>query len=454
MPIKIKTTDGRLRYDNVPEGTDGIVPYKKNGLLISESVFSYDETKDILIVGGVKITGGATLPSSPAEGTLFFHTPTGRKILTVYANSVWNSIISFGTMTVYVDGASGSDSADKGTGTGSNAFATIQYAINQIPSLVGGNVTVNIAAGTYAENVILRDKNYTGNYTITLQGTLTQLDSLTSSASTQGTGATQGTVVRSSGTWTSNQRQHKLVRFTSGTNNGVTRLIDSNNTTTLTIVERWSGGAPATDTFVVEDWAVDINPTSGAPLLVFGQPGVTLKDIKFTGDSSNFGLTVTGAGAQANITNCHFYSGAQATGLGRATFTCCYFEWANTTVTRCVWILDFAYGYLSRSKVNHPTPATAIYGVSVSGNSQFYFRDGSIIAATSLASGSNGIYMESGSVGDAYTTPSHNKITNWGTGIRILSVSALSFTLSGTYITHSGNTTNTSADGASGGYLP
>jgi len=63
--------------------------------------------------------------------------------------------------TWYVDGALGTDDGTHGIGTGSSAFKTIQYAIND-PRVENGD-TINVAAGTYNENVVI-------NKSLTLRG--------------------------------------------------------------------------------------------------------------------------------------------------------------------------------------------------------------------------------------------------------------------------------------------
>lgn len=57
------------------------------------------------------------------------------------------------TTNYYVDVTNGSDSPEKGGSPKTGAFKTIQYAINQLKKLNVGNITINIAAGTYNENV-------------------------------------------------------------------------------------------------------------------------------------------------------------------------------------------------------------------------------------------------------------------------------------------------------------
>ena len=66
------------------------------------------------------------------------------KVLYLYEQK-WVPIISFGALTLYVDVGSGSDASGKGFSSGSGATATIQYAVDLIPAICGGNVIVNIA---------------------------------------------------------------------------------------------------------------------------------------------------------------------------------------------------------------------------------------------------------------------------------------------------------------------
>ncbi len=73
------------------------------------------------------------MPTSPVTGQWFLHTPTGRKILYQYDGSAWQPIHSLGTVVIYVDKTDGTDDLNHGTGTDSNAFATVQYALNMLP---------------------------------------------------------------------------------------------------------------------------------------------------------------------------------------------------------------------------------------------------------------------------------------------------------------------------------
>ena len=153
---------------------------------------------------------GATVPAAPTTGQWFLHTPTGRKVLMMYSDSNWIPIISIGSMTMYVniDGSTQhDDNIDLGYDT-NNTFDTIQYAIDQIPGLVGGNVVIYIddgeaATNIYDETVTVRGKAFTGDYTISIYGNLISQKSGTTdndaANNVQGTDWTYGIVYDSGG---------------------------------------------------------------------------------------------------------------------------------------------------------------------------------------------------------------------------------------------------------------
>jgi hypothetical protein len=57
------------------------------------------------------------------------------------------------SMTLYVDGTNGADNNDGSLG---KPFKTIQQAINSLPQMINHAVTINVAAGTYAEDVVVK----------------------------------------------------------------------------------------------------------------------------------------------------------------------------------------------------------------------------------------------------------------------------------------------------------
>ena len=139
---------------------------------------------------------GSTLPSAPTTGQWFLHTPTGRSILMQYTGTAWQPIMSFGAMAVYVDKTEGTDDAEHGTAADASAFKTIQYAVDMIPPLFSGNISIYVNDESYGEAVVVRGKAPTGNYTISVYGTLTALATGIATSKTQGTGATQGSLTR------------------------------------------------------------------------------------------------------------------------------------------------------------------------------------------------------------------------------------------------------------------
>ena len=183
---------------------------------------------------------GSTLPTSPATGQWFLHTPTGRKVLMMYDGSNWQPIISFGAMTLYVNGASGSDSPDKGWGSGANAFATPDYAVSMIPVQYGGNVTIALASGTYS-SIILRGKYPTGNYGIGINGTMQTDYSGTVSSGTTGSAENYATLTVSGASWAPNQWVGYLAYY-----NSEYRVIYSNTADTITVVGYYSSTPSST----------------------------------------------------------------------------------------------------------------------------------------------------------------------------------------------------------------
>lgn len=111
-----------------------------------------------------------TLPGGAALGDCFVLNTTGRTVQMTYNGTNWLPSINFGKMTLYVNSTNGTNNETQGTGVGTAAFKTIQYAIDQIPPVNMGSIVINIAGGTYQEPVVIQGKGYTGAYTISLVG--------------------------------------------------------------------------------------------------------------------------------------------------------------------------------------------------------------------------------------------------------------------------------------------
>ncbi|GAW28164.1 hypothetical protein ULO1_07340, partial [Carboxydocella sp. ULO1] len=90
----------------------------------------------------------ASFTPSPHKST---HASGGTDVLTPADIGAANTTTA--DMTLYVDAVNGNDN---NPGTQTQPLQTIQAAVNKIPAIVKHTVTINIAAGTYSENVIIK----------------------------------------------------------------------------------------------------------------------------------------------------------------------------------------------------------------------------------------------------------------------------------------------------------
>ena len=434
----------------ISELTEKTTPIGADLLAIVDTEASPDETKKVtlsnLLQSGVTVcvTSGTSIPASPSTGEGWYNTNLG--VLFRYSGSAWTAVQSFGAITFYVDGASGTDDLEHGHASGASAFATNQYAIDQIPGLNGGNVSLNISGNTYTEDLVVEGKNVMGNYTLTMTGTLQDAGDGTltcTTGSVQGTGATQGTVECSTSPWTTNEVANKLVRFTSGVNDGITRLIDSNDANTLTICGTWPSGAPASgDSFVVEDWATIVDS------IEFRSPSLRsyVHSIKCTG---------------ANEYPIQVASNSYATCYG------CWFTGANPIyATFGAWLdLDYCYSDVTSLRATYNARGSTITlmrtkfdGIAgqqalayVCNVSYMLVTEGSVLDG---ADGTNyGIYARGTSLVVCYSADADglNRIRNCDVaGVRAELGGQVTNTSDNVY---SGNTTDESADAASFGYI-
>lgn len=242
------------------------------------------DTNDDGIVNEADVAGvahGSTFPGSPASGDLFVLELTGRKILYSYG-TWWTAVCSLGAApVVYVD-PSGTDDMYHGFGTGTDAYATIQYAINLLPKNMSGNPSIYLGAGTYNETPSVQTFM---NNSINFYGALTPVADLTA---TGGYVGYQSNAAYVSGTFTAAAHDDLLIRFKADTTTvalrGVKRIISKTTTTRLWLV----GGLPDTpvngDTYEVCDWSTVITGTFVANYAL-----VNLTDIKVVNSANTQG---------------------------------------------------------------------------------------------------------------------------------------------------------------------
>lgn len=151
---------------------------------------------------------------------------------------------TYAAMTLYVD-STGSDSGAC-TSSGTGACATIQGALSKVPSRIRHAVTINVAAGTYTENVRITGLTFDQINgvigTLTIQSDWTQSAPTTGSVTgtvtsyTAGSGGVPPTWTDSGQGWTVNDLKGRYFRMTSGSFSGQVRaVITANTATTVTM---------------------------------------------------------------------------------------------------------------------------------------------------------------------------------------------------------------------------
>lgn len=272
------------------------------------------------------LPSGSSFPTTGlVDGLLFTLILTGRQHLMMYSSGAWMPIMSFGTTTFYVDPAVGTNTQTSGTAAA--PFQTIQYAWNQIPGMVGGNVTINLAAGTYTENVLqLFGKTFTGQYTITIAGSATRTvaDSGTFSAYINGSGATYNSATDATKSWTVDAWRGYFCRI--GT--GAVHPIDSNTATSLGFVGNFNVNLTG-QTYEIYRPSSVYDKLSYA-LVRYAQQGVIFDNIYFTG-ATTYGVQAREYSA-VTVQNCIFEQAATGTGVF-VTST----SYANMTATNCIF---------------------------------------------------------------------------------------------------------------------
>lgn len=213
---------------------------------------------------GAYIPSGDTLPTTGiTDGQLFTHTPTGRSVWMKYNSTlaVWAPLFNEGTTTMYVDYANGTDSQNNGGATGTSAFKTRQFAVNQISGNVGGDVYIYDAGGTIQEQVTIQGKYSSGNYTLYIIGTMTTQTSGTITSATDYSSGTQATITKTAAGWTVNAYADYVFRITGGTGYDATNtwkndyVIESNTATVLTLIGKFFVVPDATTTYQILSFA-------------------------------------------------------------------------------------------------------------------------------------------------------------------------------------------------------
>lgn len=339
----------------------------------------------------------------------------------------------------------GNDSNNGLTNSSEGAFLTLTKAANVLKTIYGNGykVTIQIGSGTFAGAVF---ENTNGFSSITIKGTKTTLDSITASSGVQGVDGTQGSITRNSGTWTSNQRKDKLIRGTSGNNNGIIRLIESNTTSLATICGIWNGTISNGDTFVIEDWATNVQN-----LQIIGG-NVIIEDIKLTTlvtITTGHNVLLFSKDQTLVLNSCWLLLPSSSTSF--------YINNSDVTINHSLVqgtgssgdigvLLEMAGKLLVRySRITQPSGTK-----QGSGLWSLILSAVKIDSGTTLDNWNVGLRIEGSSAGTTFrgSPSSYNRILNNATGISGSGSSSVGFANSSN-CTFSGNTTNTSISNTS-----
>lgn len=368
---------------------------------------------------------GTSFPTPASNRPQWFYR-TDIYTLFIYEGA-WKAIISFGAVSLYVDPTNGLDAVGKGYASGSGATATRQYAIDLIPPLNGGNVTVNLAAGTYIDAAsIIKGKAFSGAYTITFVGAMTTQDTGTATSGAAYTGGasahTKATLTNTAKAYTVNAHVNRLLVITGGTGVGQERFIYSNTATILTIVGDWDTVPDATSTYAIKifDTIIDCNDTRSYAFKQENQKGIVYKYIKVLNANAQGYYLITSS--EGEIQSCFIEDTTTAGGQGiMATIDSAIsvktvaIKYTNRSGTGIVisakssaiapkgienvWIYNTFFGIyldgLNLAEVKFSLIESTGYGIYVNQNSICKIQGYSGAAANTVITGStgNGIYV-------------------------------------------------------------
>lgn len=201
---------------------------------------------------------GASFPATPATGQWFYN--TNFKALFMY-DGAWTPLINLATTSIYVDKTNGTDSPDNGFGTGTDAFATIAYALTFVPPTTAFDVEINLSADTYTE--VFTVPQHVGAGILSFNGSTTTDETGTFSSqsrnlATSGGATTLNTVSGGSTTVTITGTAPTLYPGSILIANGITRIITAMASATSFTVDKtvdwYNGGAGYTFTYTHNVW--------------------------------------------------------------------------------------------------------------------------------------------------------------------------------------------------------
>jgi hypothetical protein len=206
-------------------------------------------------------------------------------------------------MTLYVDGANGSDRA---AGTQDKPLKTIQAVFDLLPRTVNHAVTINIAAGTYAEALTIGPIIVSSLVIITINGAAQELVVPTTGTATgtvtsvSNTSIPLPTVTDSVQTWTVNELRGRILRI--GTNQD--RVIVSNTSTTLTFDRPLSTVSVGNAYQILTPSTIISSPVTVRDILGGGTINIVDIDFSSAPAANIYALTLRNCPGRINLRQC------------------------------------------------------------------------------------------------------------------------------------------------------
>ena len=270
-------------------------------------------------------------------------------------------------LTYYVDGTTGSNSAD---GSATMPFKTINKVVNLLPSTITSTITINVAAGVYAETID-RPFLFSAAGSLIIQGATVAFTPTTGLAS--GVTATiSGNVITVTGAgWTTHDLKGKFVVL-SGSSAGSPYPIYDNDATTLTVGGYGSAIASAGGTFSFIDLTVTLT----------NAPGRTTTINTTTASSTN--KTITFKTMKLSSSSTYVISNT----AGAISIISCYIQSGANTFYATLGVRAGAYTMLTTCYVNCTAAGFAIYSMK---GSSFYLYNTVVVGGSGLAVDGGGL---------------------------------------------------------------
>ena len=247
------------------------------------------------------------------------------------------------------------------------AKSTIQSGVDAIPGGVNCNTTVKISDDTFAEEVSIFGKTFSGSFTITLEGTLVLQESVTSATVSAGSGATQG-VATKVGAFAGDSYGDYLCYFVT---DEVYRVIDSHTNDALTLVGT-AASSTAQDIKILR--VITTINGSGALNVTNGQQSIFLVSIDFESSVSYSSVTIEN-NSTVTMNNCRMSKRVNVLGSNLYTYDS-YIAWG--TVTDRMLYVGSVGNYEAR-RTKHATEASGKSGIVLELGSTLFFQNGSIL---------------------------------------------------------------------------